>query len=433
MRQLSTLEEHLDSLLAVDPALVRDRERTAFDALTHPFEKSLVLYGAGNLGRKTLQGLRSVGIEPLAFADGNPASHGTMVDRLKVLPPEEAVKRFGHSAAFVVTVWSPGLDRLFVNIRRQLTDLGCSKVVSFMPLFWKWPELFLPHSVVDLPHKLVTDQAPIREAFALWDDDRSRQQYLIQLEWFLSGVPTPRCPLTADALALEITGGFDVDGGPQYFPHDLLVPAEKEVFVDCGAYDGDTLRAFLDWSGSRFERYFALEPDPITLPRLTHYVGTLPQNIRKKIETRACAAGSSQRTALFDARGAPNSNLAVAGTVPVDCVTLDNAFANQTPPPTFIKMDIEGAEVDALTGAPHIIAKNLPVLAICLYHEREHLWRIPLLIRALAQERAGDYRFFCRRYLNAFMELVCYAIPLSRLAPGLDSLDNSLNNVTYSR
>jgi hypothetical protein len=79
--------------------------------------------------------------------------------------------------------------------------------------------------------------------------------------------------------------------------------------------------------------------------------------------------------------------------------------------PTFIKMDIEGAEPDALRGASKLIAEHTPVLAICLYHAQEHLWQIPLLLQSLN----STYNFYLRRYADECWEIVCYAVPKSRL------------------
>ena len=71
-----TPREELEFLLSEDIATAKRREQSAFDVMAAPFNNSLVLFGAGNLGRKTLRGLRSAGIEPLGFADNNPALWG---------------------------------------------------------------------------------------------------------------------------------------------------------------------------------------------------------------------------------------------------------------------------------------------------------------------------------------------------------------------
>ena len=79
--------------------------------------------------------------------------------------------------------------------------------------------------------------------------------------------------------------------------------------------------------------------------------------------------------------------------------------------PTYVKMDIEGAEPEALVGATGLLRQHHPVLAVCTYHRSEHLWQIPNLIRSIAPE----YNVFLRRYAEECWEGVCYAIPSSRL------------------
>ena len=99
---LSTdLRDDLSTLLGESETSAAERARTAFDEVAGPFQKRLVLYGAGNLGRKTLGGLRSIGLEPLAFSDGNSALWDSQIDGVQVLSPTDAIRRFGDSAVFV--------------------------------------------------------------------------------------------------------------------------------------------------------------------------------------------------------------------------------------------------------------------------------------------------------------------------------------------
>lgn len=74
---------------------------------------------------------------------------------------------------------------------------------------------------------------------------------------------------------------------------------------------------------------------------------------------------------------------------------------------SFIKMDIEGAEMDALHGAAELIKSKKPKLAICIYHKLEDLWEIPLYIRSLVV----GYDFYVRQHTPLYLETVLYAIP----------------------
>ena len=99
------------------------------------------------------------------------------------------------------------------------------------------------------------------------------------------------------------------------------------------------------------------------------------------------------------------------GGLDVDCFSLDDLFAQHNLSPTYIKMDIEGAELDALRGAENTIREQAPILAVCIYHRHDDLWRIPGYIHSLCT----DYSFFLYPHEVEGWELVCYAIPQKRL------------------
>ena len=382
-----------NSFLVQDRAAMIDRERSLFDQLAGSRTDSLVLFGAGGLGRKTLAGLRRVGAEPLAFTDNNSTLWGTSIDGLAVLSPQDAANRFGRKAAFVTAVWSPGPERRLQHVRAGLEAMGCATVIPFTPLFWKFPEIFLPHARLDLPHRALDQADRLDRAFALWEDDASRSEYVEQLSWMLS---TEFGPMPF------------FDPYNTYLPDGLFCSAPDEVFVDCGAFDGDTIRTFLRRRRSVFRRICAFEPDPANFRKLSAFVATLPETIQTRIDRLPLAAGARRQTVRFEASGSVASRIDEAGTVEVACAPLDEILVDQAP--TFIKMDIEGAEPEALAGARNVICRHRPVLAVCVYHRQEHLWEIPLMLADLVE----DYRFFLRRYGDEFGDVVCYAVPLER-------------------
>jgi FlaA1/EpsC-like NDP-sugar epimerase len=112
------LEMTLEQLLSEPRARMIERAQTTFDRLAAPNNESIVLFGAGPLGRQALDGLRRAGIRPLAFVDNNPALWDRLVDGLPVRPPIDAVQQFGQSAAFVVTIYNGSV------VRRQLSSMG---------------------------------------------------------------------------------------------------------------------------------------------------------------------------------------------------------------------------------------------------------------------------------------------------------------------
>jgi FkbM family methyltransferase len=382
----------LEELFAEGEAGATAREQSAFDLIAGPSKDLIVLFGAGRVGRKTLTGLRKAGLEPLAFADNDARLWNTSVEGVEVLSPEEAARRHGNQATFVITIWRGEATDRMAEREAQLRSLGCKYVVTFPPLFWKHAKAFLPHYAVDLPHKVHQQEDDVRRAGRLLSDDASRDEYLGQLRWRLLG--------EFDALYRPVQHTM-------YFPLGLCPLTDHEVFVDCGAYDGDSIRSFLDQPKKSFQRIYSFEPDPANFSKLEKEVSLRPE--RESITLQRAAVGAQTGTVTFSGDGNEASSVG-KGDMVVNCVALDEVLSGMQP--TYIKIDIEGAELDALNGARGIIQRYSPVLAVCTYHVQDHLWKIPLLIQSINP----NYSFFLHPHLVEGWDLVCYAIPKSRLS-----------------
>jgi FkbM family methyltransferase len=377
---------YLQELLEGDAQAFKVREAELRDRMSASLDRPFVLFGAGRLGRMALAGLRRAGVNPLAFADNSNTLWGTTVDGLPVFSARDAAQRFGSETPFVVTIYTGA------RVLQQLREGGLHGV-PFAALFLKYSDVFLPHGALDLPHKMHAHSADIHRGLSLWADEASRQEYVGQIRYRLSLVDELQPFLPAEET---------------YFPEELVSQTPLERFVDCGAFDGDSVRSFLKRRRA-FDRIVAVEPDPVNCRNLSAFVASLPENTRSKIRVVQSAVGARRQRVRFEVTGTAGSSVQQSGTIEVECMPLDEILRGVAP--TYIKMDIEGAEPDALAGAREIIRTHTPVLAICLYHCQDHLWRIPLQIRALSDQ----YRLYLRRYSDACWEQVCYAIPARRL------------------
>lgn len=383
----------LDDLLAESVEHAIEREQTEFDRQAGPCAAAIVLFGAARMGQLLLSGLRRAGIEPLAFADNNPAMWGRSLNGIPVLSPIDAAYRFGDSAVFVIAIWGRGASDPMRTREARLRELGCRRVVSFGPLLWKYAAHFLPRiPALDLPHKVLQQAGDIQAAFDHLADERSRDEFVAQLRWRL------RCDF--DALPEPVDE-------PIYWPQSVVKLRDDETFVDCGAFDGDTIVAFLKFAGYRFHQAIAFEPDAASLVNLDRTLGRLEGSVRDRIRVIASATGAEKGTVRFGATGELGS-AAGMGEIEVDVVPLDDALSGSSP--TYIKMDIEGAEPDTLKGARGILRDRAPVLAVCAYHVQDHLWKLPVLIHSLNPE----YRIFLRPHIQPVEDLVCYAVPPHR-------------------
>jgi len=392
----------LDQLLSETSADCQTREQTAFDAYNAADYAPIVLLGAGQLGRRTLRALERVGRPAAAVADNNAALWGTVVENVRVYSPAEAASRFGKTATFVVSIWRAGGTHRYEQSRRQLHELGCEHITSIAPLAWKYPDAMLPHYCLDLPHRVLEEATHVRAAFGLLGDTRSRSEFRAQI----------RFRLLADFDCLP-----HPDSDPQYLADGLFAYSDEEAFVDGGAYNGDTLRSYLA-SRDRFATYTALEPDPPNFEALRRYVSSLPGEVANRIELLPLAAYSSRQRMRIAGSGSAAAALVAVDGPPdpndVECVTLDELFTDRRM--SFLKLDIEGAEPEAIKGAATAIRRDRPIIAVCVYHLQNHLWRLPLVIASLVD----DYRFHLRPYNEEGWDLVCYAVPRERSASGAE-------------
>jgi FkbM family methyltransferase len=250
-------------------------------------------------------------------------------------------------------------------------------------------------------HNLFPDGQPFRYWLTSRSFYRGRERE-IEAAASLLGDATSRRWFN-DVLAFRLSADYAQLCAPsrkdQYRPVDLPRWKNPIRLIDCGAFNGDTIEtlAHADYS---FDAIAAFEPDPENFAALA---------IRAQRHGRAfcfpCGVAGATRMVRFQAGGGTGSREAADGNVVVQCVAIDDALGDFGP--TYVKMDIEGAELDALRGARKTIAASRPALAIALYHQPEHLWEIPLEIASWKL----DYRMEIRGHAYNSFETVLYAFP----------------------
>src|SRR5262249_16602480 len=140
--------------------------------------------------------------------------------------------------------------------------------------------------------------------------------------------------------------------GKQYFPSDLFRMSPEECFIDCGAYDGDTIRDLVAETGGRFRRVIAFEADPQNFTHMQNSLAAMPE-VRERVTIHQAAVGRRSGKLRFAATAGSNASVSASGNRVVSCISLDEALKGEVS--TYLKMDIEGSELDALEGASQII------------------------------------------------------------------------------
>lgn len=190
---------------------------------------------------------------------------------------------------------------------------------------------------------------------------------------------------------------------PSYFFSEFMSPAmapwkECENIVDCGAYIGDTYEEFLrayDKNRVKYYKYYCIEPNFKNIQYLKeHYIKDDNLVLLQK------GVWNEKASMHFSGENEAGA-ISETGDIIIEADSIDNMVHE---PITYIKMDVEGAELMALKGAKNHILNDKPRLGICLYHKKEDLITIPQYIYSLRQ----DYKYIVRPHSAMPTELVLY-------------------------
>ncbi|GHV20475.1 hypothetical protein FACS189494_04300 [Spirochaetia bacterium] len=190
---------------------------------------------------------------------------------------------------------------------------------------------------------------------------------------------------------------------PQYFDDKIMIPGNHEIFVDAGVLNMGTTVDFIDWCKGNYDYIYAFEPMPQSFEICQNIINSNTKLNASKISLIKKGLFDKEMKARFQINGG-GSKIDPSGTEEIELTSLDNILNGK--PVTFIKMDIEGAELDALKGAQKTIVKWRPRLAISIYHKAEDIVDIPSYILGLVPE----YKLYIRHYSTFCEETVLLAV-----------------------
>jgi len=286
-----------------------------------------------------------------------------------------------------VVVITVGKRKYYNEINSDLRDLGFKNVVHVFDIY----EYHLSHAPKEFGDVqgafFKQHRDKIKNAYSLLCDDYSREVFVDVLRTYVTRVPHKvRCEKLYD----------------QYFPDDIVLKKGGSRVINCGSYDGDTVRQ-LNRRYGKIDSLCCFEPDLNNYKKLTEYLLNNSGLIADSLMAFPCGVWSDDVQLKFSAGQRINSSISEDGDVMIQCVSLDHVMPEFNP--TYINMDIEGAELEALCGARKMIKEGRPDLAVCVYHKPEDLWEIPLYVRSIVPE----YSIFIRNYTGYPAETVMYA------------------------
>lgn len=347
----------------------------------------IILYGAGECSHWFLEvAMKIHGCKPTVVLDRRFCKgdtwHGIPAFSPDDYVPTEAEKLGGR------VVISVGNQNYYGEIVASLKAMGLRNVIHLRDIYEIHNPFGQPSILAEKGFEFYLEScSSILAAFDLLADEESREVYVRFLQTHMHRQPVSLPQRPRDE---------------QYFPSDVPLSRGHGRYVCCGAYDGDTVRLLHKVRG-KVDAIACFEPEPHIYARLTDFLQQQGAQLAEQILTWPCAVYEHSEQCRFKRGDGLGSRISEAGESWVQCITLDQALIGFDP--TFISMDVEGAEPEVLKGAENILRMSRPDLGVCIYHSPNHAWEIPLYLNSLGL----GYRYYLRNYTSFTIETVLYA------------------------
>lgn len=339
------------------------KEKNVWDSLKE-IELPIVLYGMGNGADTIIDKMAEIGLKPSDIFASDEFVRGHSFRGYRVLKYSEICEKYND---FVIVMC------FAVHDEKTLRKV---KEMSEEHTFYA-PNVPIVDDGVFTREFIEEHDGEFDEAYNLLSDDFSKQSYIDVLNFKVSG---------------KVEYLFRCQKEKSEIYSEILHLTDSEIFMDLGAYDGDTVGEFIENTNS-YEKIIAVEADAKNYQKLTANTAEI-----KNIETYNLAAWDRREALLFEKKKGRNSKLSAAGKVEIQADSVDNILDGERI--TVLKMDIEGSEEKALAGAEKTIRKFQPKLYVCAYHRNSDMFRLPLTIDKIQK----GYKFhFCHHpYIPAW-------------------------------
>lgn len=337
--------------------------------------KSIVLMPAGIQAQGLMNYLKSHGIDIEYFVDNKQIKESETINNKNIISFEQ-FKNEKENKAVIITSNPWVIDAL----TKQCLDVDFNNYLITTIGF----HFYSPYEIDNGFELIEKNFEKHIEAFSFFEDDLSMKTYKNRLKYLITN---------DSSYMTQIVRPKE----KQYFEPEIYNLSGTDCFVDCGAFTGDTLDTCLSLTKGKIAEYYAFEPDEANFEILKKKAG-------KNIHIYKSGVFSKTTKLHFTNTNNAISKVSESGTSTIDVSSIDEILEGKKA--TFIKMDIEGSEIDALIGAEKTIKKYKPTLAISVYHKFNDLFNIPELIKSFGV----DYKYYLRHYMEDYADTVLYAV-----------------------
>lgn len=358
--------------LEVKEEYVSQIEKLLDDVRSKICNKKLFFWGAGNTAKMYWDDIKELEITPVYWIDSN-AKEGDTIGGYSIYTPSK-LKEEAYDYAIVIYSMCPSTYQSIMKEAQKYTKYICSAEALYY--------IYNQKAVLDVLMSLNDEMSVVSLGEAL------------------------KCRILGE------TNPIDIVENTSYFPfYEFVNSSEKEVYVDLGAFKGDTMEKYIFRKFGVFGRYYAFEPLKSNYKAMEYRVERLKREWGLSEDQIVCVnAGCGKEQGELVMRYNPGmspaatalpSNAKIEEHVPVVC--LDDYFREQII--SVLKMDIEGMEREALEGGKKVIKRDRPLLAISIYHRLSDIIELPKLISRFEHQ----YKLDIRCHTECFDDTVLYA------------------------
>ena len=319
--------------------------------------KPTVIYGMGDAAERIIKILQENGIEPDDIFASDEFVRGHSFLGKKVLKYSQICEKYEDFN--IVLAFATHISDVLNRIKQMNTEHSVFA-----------PDIPVAGNGLFTGKYFEEHRADFQQVYDRLADDESKKAYENVLKFKISG--------KVDYLY----NCNEYDKGKIY--KDILKLKSDETIIDCGAYDGDTIREFTASTGGKYNHIYALEPDGKNFKKLCRNT-----NGMQGLFLYNAGAWCKNETLFFEKKAGRNSKLSSVGE-PTEFKAIDDLINDDSV--SLIKMDIEGAELKALCGCEKTIKRCKPKLYICAYHRNEDMFALPQKIWELNK----DYKIYFR-------------------------------------
>ncbi len=345
--------------------------------------KRAYIFGTKELGLKAYEGCMKQRIEVVRFIDNDTTKVGQKIRGIEICNLDEIDTLEEGEIIIIATLsyWS--------EIQVQLEQRGIEQYIPY-PILSLYSSCFAVADTCfqNLVENLWINREVYIELFEKMADETSR----LVLDDILN------FRMSFNINYLRHAYSLSTQGQVQYFDTEIIHFTEREVFVDAGAYKGETTEAFIYQVKGNFNKIYVFEPDSQLMDGCRNTLKQHPNVVFYEAGT-----GNKEGTYQFTLTGGLGGKFCAQGKTTVKIYTLDKYIKE---PITFIKMDVEGYEIETIQGSVNKIIESQPKLAISAYHKATDLLDIVELVKSIVP----TYKVYLRHYTQTYFDTDLYFV-----------------------